>query len=97
MPPKTLPAVEMPDAAGMLSTSRVMGLFRYKVKAAKWLQALDLIRDSISAKRGKTLISCAVKRTRDADPEPILLDLAKCAGIYGQISRGDAENAEDGK
>jgi len=71
-----------PTSSGMLSTSRVLGLFRYKVKHPKWLQAMDLIRDSISTSRGKTLLSCAVKQSRDAEWEPILLDLAKCAGVY---------------
>jgi hypothetical protein len=72
-----------PVSSGMLSTSRVLGLFTYKVKAEKWQRAMDMIRDSISRRRGKTLLSCAEKVSRDADWQPILLDLARCACKFG--------------
>lgn len=73
--------VFQPNAAGMLSTSRVMGLFRYKVQSAGWNRAMDLIRESIATKRGKTLFGVNVKASREAEWTPILLDIAKCAGL----------------
>lgn len=79
-----------PSSAGMLSASRVLGLFRYRVSAPKWVQAMDLIRESISTRRGKTLLSCSV-RGPDGVFKPILLDLARCAGLYSAAAAGKEE------
>ena len=89
-----------PTSEGMLSTSRVMGLFRYKIKASAWLQAMDLIRESIATRRGKTLIGVNVKANREAEWTPILLDIAKCAGIpedAEQGTEGRGQKAEGAK
>lgn len=74
-----------PNAEGMLSQSRVMGLFRFKVKSPDWARAMDLIRESIGTKRGKTLIGVQVKPGREGEWQPILLDIAKCAGIPAEV------------
>lgn len=81
-----------PNGDGMLSTSRVLGLFRFKVKALVWLRAMDLIRESIGTKRGKTLLSCSTRDALGADWQPILLDLASCAGLYGEAPHGATTN-----
>lgn len=74
-----------PNADGMLSQSRVMGLFRFKVKSPDWARAMDLIRESIGTKRGKTLIGVQVKPGREGEWQAILLDIAKCAGIPAEV------------
>jgi hypothetical protein len=80
-----------PNSAGLLSASRVLGLLRYSVRDADWLRAMDLIRASIKSQRGKTLLSCAERATADSEWSPILLDLAKCAGLYRSEKEGGAE------
>lgn len=77
-----------PSADGMLSQSRVLGLFRYRIKADAWLRAMDLIRESIATKRGKTLLACSEKSVQGGEFTPILLDLAKCAGLYDADAEG---------
>lgn len=65
-----------PTSDGLLSQSRVMGLFRLKIKHPRWAEAMDLIRDSIESRRGKNLMAVRVKASRDAEWESILLDIA---------------------
>ena len=65
-----------PTSGGLLSQSRVMGLFRLKIKHPRWAEAMDLIRDSIESRRGKNLMAVRVKASRDAEWESILLDIA---------------------
>lgn len=65
-----------PTSDGLLSQSRVLSLFRLKISHPRWRQAMDLIRESIESKRGKTLFFCNFKPTREADWQSILLDIA---------------------
>jgi len=74
-----------PTSDGLLSQSRVMGLFRLKIKHPRWPEAMDLIRDSIESRRGKTLLRVARKPHRDADWQTIAVDIAAVA------DRGDAD------
>jgi hypothetical protein len=65
-----------PTRDGFLSQARVMGLFRLKIKHPRWSEAMDLIRDSIQARKGKNLLAVRRKAHRDANWESILLDIA---------------------
>lgn len=67
-----------PTSDGLLSQARVMGLFRIKMAHPRWQQAMDLIRESIEARRGKTLFSVRIKRTRESDWESLDLDISAC-------------------
>lgn len=77
-----------PSSEGMLSRSRVLGLLRYDIRNPSWVRAMDLIRESISSKRGKTLLAVSQKANREAEWESILLDVAKVAdgGENGEVS-----------
>ena len=70
-----------PTSNGMLSRSRVLSLLRYNVRNAEWLRAMDMIRESISSHRGKTLLSVSHKSSRDADWDNVQLDVAKVADV----------------
>jgi len=72
-----------PTGDGFLSQARVMGLFRLKIKHPRWQEAMDLIRDSIESRRGKNLLAVREKRSRDAEWESILLDIAAVAPVLG--------------
>lgn len=63
---------------GLLSKARVMGLFRLKITHPRWNEAMDLIRESIEARRGKNLYRVQVKANRDSDWQSIELDLSAC-------------------
>ena len=65
-----------PNGAGMLSRARVMGLLRLNIKHVTWVQAMDLLRECQFVKSGKSYLYCEIKPNRDADFEPIPLDLA---------------------
>lgn len=65
-----------PTSDGLLSQSRVLGLFKLKIKHPRWAEAMDMIRDSIESRRGKNLMAVRMKATRDAEWESILLDIA---------------------
>ncbi len=68
-----------PTSDGMLSQARVMGLFRWKIKHPRWLEAMDLIRASIESRRGKNLLAVRHKAGRDADWQSVLLDVSAVA------------------
>jgi hypothetical protein len=65
-----------PTSDGLLSQSRVMGLFRLKITHPRWGEAMDLIRASIESRRGKNLLAVRFKPNRDAEWQPVLLDIA---------------------
>lgn len=67
-----------PTSDGLLSQSRVMGLFRLKIRHPRWAVAMDLIRESIESRRGKNLL--AVRRKNSVGEwESVLLDIAAVA------------------
>ncbi len=68
-----------PMSDGLLSKSRIMGLFRLKIGHPRWKDAMDLIRESIEARRGKTLLSVSVKDGREGAWNSIQLDIADCS------------------
>ena len=68
-----------PTSDGMLSQSRVMGLFRLKIKHPRWAEAMDLIRESIESRRGKNILSVRTKAGRDTDWSALHLDIASCS------------------
>ena len=65
-----------PTSDGLLSQARVMSLFRLKIKHPRWVEAMDLIRESIESRRGKNIISVRIKPSRDAEWDSIILDIA---------------------
>ena len=65
-----------PTSNGLLCQARVIGLFRLKIKHARWQQAMDLIRDCMDPQRGKTLFWVRFKPSRDAAWQSVLLDIA---------------------
>lgn len=67
-----------PTSDGLLSQARVMGLFRLKIGHPRWSEAMDLIRESIEARRGKNLYSVRVKANRDAEWQTVELDISDC-------------------
>jgi hypothetical protein len=73
-----LRGVFRPTSDGLLSQARVMGLFRLKISHHRWKEAMDLIRESIEARRGKTLYSVRIKKTRESDWQSIELDISSC-------------------
>ncbi len=78
-----------PTSDGLLAQSRVMGLFRLKIRHPRWAQAMDLIRDAIETRRGKNLLRVNRKTSRDAEWQAVLLDIAAAAPT------GDAEEGGD--
>lgn len=79
-----------PTSDGLLSQARVMGLFRHKIKHPLWLQAMDLIRESIESRRGKNLLSVR-KRNAAGEWESVLLDIAAVAATQDQSQTDAAE------
>lgn len=61
-------------ADGLLSKSRVLSLFRLRIKHPQWLTAMDLIKASIESVRGRDVLSVRKKVSRQADWESVLLD-----------------------
>ena len=68
-----------PTSDGLLSQARVMGLFRLKIKHPRWAEAMDLIRESIESRRGKTILSVRTKASRETDWSALLLDISSCS------------------
>ncbi len=68
-----------PTSDGLLSQGRVMGLFRLKIRHARWAEAMDLIRESIESRRGKTLLRVARKASREAEWQTVAVDIAAVA------------------
>ena len=85
-----LRGVFRPTSDGLLSQARVMGLFRLKLKHARWQEAMDLIRESIESRRGKTLLTVRVRSNRDAEWESVLLDIAAVAPDTLKDAKGGA-------
>lgn len=73
-----------PTSDGLLSKAKVMGLFRWKIKHPRWLEAMDLIRESIESRRGKNLMAVR-KRNAAGLWENILLDVAAVAAQGGAV------------
>jgi hypothetical protein len=72
-----------PSSDGLLSQSRVMGLFRLRITDPRWLEAMDLIRESIESRRGKNLLAVRFKPHRDAEWTSIILDVANAGPEIG--------------
>ncbi len=68
-----------PNSDGVLSKSKVLGLFRWKVRHPRWIEAMDLIRESIESRRGKNLLRVTSKAHRDADWQNVAIDIAAVA------------------
>lgn len=79
-----------PTSDGLLSKARVMGLFRLRIKHPRWSEAMDLIRESIESRRGKSLLGLRCKANRDAPWESILLDIAAVAPAAADDARQGA-------
>jgi len=73
-----LRGVFRPTSDGLLSQARVMGLFRLKISHPRWSEAMDLIRESIESRKGKTLFSVRSKASRESEWKSIELDIADC-------------------
>lgn len=65
-----------PSSFGLLQKSRILGLLRLKVKHADWARAMELIKESIFTKQGKSYIYVEEKAARDAEAIGIVLDIA---------------------
>lgn len=65
-----------PSAGGMLARSRVIGLLRLNIKAGKWIQAMDLLRDCQFVKSGKTYIYVEARTSINDEWAMIPLDVA---------------------
>ena len=65
-----------PTSDGLLSQSRVMSLFRLKIKHPRWAEAMELIRESIESRRGKNILSVRMKPTRDQEWISVILDIS---------------------
>lgn len=65
-----------PTSTGLLSQARILGLFQLKITDPRWLEAMDLIRESIESRRGKNLLAVRHKPHRDAEWQSIILDVA---------------------
>ena len=68
-----------PTSDGLLSRVRILGLLRLDIKAALWREAMDLIRESIQSRRGKTLLRVQRRATREARWERINLSMSDIA------------------
>lgn len=67
------------SAVGLLQKSRILALLRLKVRHPVWAQAMDLLRESIFARRGRTYLYVDLKADREAKPVTIPLDIAAIA------------------
>jgi hypothetical protein len=65
-----------PTSDGLLSQARVMGLFRLRIKHPRWSEAMDMIRESIEARRTNSILSVAERQAGGAWAG-VLLDIAK--------------------
>ena len=63
---------------GRLSSNRVLSLMRMKVTAPAWVQGMQMLRDSIDTRKGKSYLRVTIKPSRQHDPEAIRLDIADC-------------------
>lgn len=65
-----------PSASGMLSKTKIVGLFRLKIEKSKWQEAMQLLRECQFVKSGKVYLECDTKPTREEPFTPIPLDIA---------------------
>lgn len=66
------------SSTGNLSQGRVLSLMNRNIKAKPWRDAVELLKESIETRRGKSYIRVERRKTREQDPVPIRLDIADC-------------------
>lgn len=63
---------------GALPYAKVLALLRLNIAAPQWVEAKQLLADSIKPERGKAYLACYVRPDRQRDAVPIRLDIADC-------------------
>lgn len=66
------------SSTGNLSQGRVLSLINRNINAKPWREAVELLRQSIETRRGKSYLRVEHRKSRQHDPEPIRLDIAAC-------------------
>ncbi len=66
------------NKAGALPYAKVLGLLRLNINAPLWVEAKQLLTDSITTDKGKRYLRCFVKTDRQHDGALVKLDLADC-------------------
>lgn len=71
------------NKAGALPYAKVLGLMRLNITAKKWLEAKELLADSIKPERGKCYLHCSERSDTQHDFRLVRLDLADCWPVNG--------------
>jgi len=77
-----------PTSDGLLSRARILGLLRLNIRHPQWVAAMDLIRESINTRRGKTLLRVERRETTGARFERVLLNIADVAERAAAAGQG---------
>lgn len=68
-----------PTSDGLLPRARILGLLRLKIAGPTWARAMDLIKESINTRRGKTLIRVERRASTDDKFARVLLSASDVA------------------
>lgn len=83
------------SSTGNLSQGRVLSLMNRNIKAKPWRDAVELLRESIETRRGKSYLRVEHRKTRQRDPEAILLDIANCWPDDTTLSAVQAQEGQE--
>ncbi len=66
------------NSAGILPYTKILALLRLDIHDSRWLEARELLVDSIKPEKGKCYLYCSYRPNIQKEYQPILLNLADC-------------------